>query len=43
MKCDNKNCVPNQSKCDGNNDCGDNSDENRCGELICDNLISVAK
>ena len=25
--CDNKKCIPIQWKCNGNNDCGDNSDE----------------
>ena len=29
-ECDNKNCIRTGYKCDGDNDCGDNSDENDC-------------
>lgn len=29
--CDNSNCVPIGNLCDGENDCGDNSDEAQCG------------
>ena len=28
--CDNGRCKPDSYKCDGNNDCGDNSDEVGC-------------
>ena len=34
--CDNKKCIPEQWKCNGNNDCGDSSDElTRVCEGIC--------
>ena len=41
--CDNKKCIQIQWKCNGNNDCGDNSDEHthaNCtgiSESVCDN------
>ena len=31
--CDNGRCVSESWKCDGDNDCGDNSDEEYCGML----------
>ncbi|KAL1509813.1 hypothetical protein ABEB36_004494 [Hypothenemus hampei] len=35
FSCGNGLCVPNGWKCDGENDCGDNSDEMRCGTAPC--------
>lgn len=36
FKCQNNNCLPYWWRCDGINDCGDNSDEVGCGALIGD-------
>ena len=30
LRCDNSKCVTFSNRCDGNNDCGDNSDEKDC-------------
>ena len=32
FRCGNGKCVDNQRKCDGNDDCGDSSDETNCGK-----------
>ena len=32
-QCDNGNCVNERYVCDGEDDCGDNSDEVNCGKL----------
>ncbi|XP_046665505.1 sortilin-related receptor-like isoform X3 [Homalodisca vitripennis] len=35
FKCNNDLCIPKLWKCDGDNDCGDFSDEYNCGALTC--------
>lgn len=35
MKCKNGRCKPKFWACDGLDDCGDNSDEENCGESNC--------
>lgn len=35
IKCKNKACVPASFKCDGEDDCGDNSDETDCKNNNC--------
>jgi len=34
FRCDNGGCIPKYYQCDGTEDCGDNSDEEGCGELV---------
>ena len=34
FRCDNHQCVPLRWRCDGDNDCGDGSDERACSELF---------
>ncbi|XP_050528252.1 sortilin-related receptor-like isoform X2 [Daktulosphaira vitifoliae] len=35
FQCANSNCVPKYWQCDGDNDCGDNSDEEKCTKVSC--------
>ena len=30
FQCDNQQCIPSVQRCDGNDDCGDESDERNC-------------
>ena len=40
--CENKRCIPKTMKCDGKDDCGDNTDENDdCCEFMCNNQKCV--
>lgn len=32
--CRNRNCVPEDKKCDGKDDCEDGTDEQKCGKYI---------
>ena len=39
-KCDNYKCVPKTMVCDGDNDCGDNSDERNCSRTCHPGMFS---
>lgn len=37
--CNNKDCVDRHLYCDGNRDCGDNSDERQCRKIFLNSLL----
>ena len=41
--CNNQKCIPNALKCDGNDDCGDNTDEDEgCCDFKCKNQKCIS-
>ena len=40
FQCDNGYCKPQSYRCNENDDCGDNSDEEGCGELVRNSVSS---
>lgn len=39
FRCQNNNCVPEHWRCDGQSDCGDNTDEQNCSKSLVFGLL----
>ena len=41
FRCQNSRCIPGRWRCDHDNDCGDESDEKHCGQLLCNPICNI--